>query len=330
MGRRALPSVQPDGTSQATVGSTDEPRIEFDLVEVSLTESLRLPSVRAAWKAHLPRTTRFVTALNRSVRRTLVVPPSEWVREERRWGCLGTAYDYLVGTRVARRSLRSVFERVDEVAGFLPRPARRAVALLKKMVRRGPRKMGPDYYRALGALADLDAMFRAGVAPPGWAMGRSTGKLAGLRAALRHDYPNNFVEELQALVAVTRGDLPRGKPTIYNPVFGGLCGPVIFAADGDLLVDDLLLDLKVSVELFAGDQVWQLLGYAALDRVNGKDRIRRVGLYNPRYRALWAAPLQDVLQGMGGTTWEAFYEWFQREATGAVYRGVAPRATDLR
>jgi hypothetical protein len=260
-----------------------------------------------------------------------VVPPSEWLREEKRWGCLGTAYDYLVGVRVAGKRLTPVFKRVKGVA-----PSR-LVEVLKTLLakpprwRRAPRRRDLDYYRGLGALADMDAMYRrVGVEPAALLMRPRIRTMARLRAALREEYPDEFVEEVQALVAVSREDLPRGKPTIYNPIFNGMCGSVYFNADGDLLVGDLLLDLKVSVELFKGIQLWQLLGYTALDRVNGEDRIRRVGLYNPRYQALWAAPLQDVLHGMGGTTWEAFYEWFQREVTGAICRAVAPAPTDLR
>ncbi|MBI3597253.1 MAG: hypothetical protein HY203_08895 [Nitrospirae bacterium] len=127
---------------------------------------------------------------------------------------------------------------------------------------------------------------------------------------LREHYPNEFVDELQQLLKATTEDLPKARPVVYNPIFGSIVGGVSIGADGDLLIRDLLLELKLSTKGFGSNHLWQLLGYAALDANLGNRRIRRVGLYNSRYRALWIKPVDDLTRELGGTSFKQLYHWF--------------------
>lgn len=132
--------------------------------------------------------------------------------------------------------------------------------------------------------------------------------------ALRTNYPDEFAHELKSLYSGTKTDLPTPKKVRYNPVFGGVAGKLTLAADGDLLLDDTLFELKVSVSLLQGVHLWQLLGYAALDYAKGKRRIRKIGFYNPRYHARWVGSLDETINGMGGRGFVDFRWWFETKA----------------
>lgn len=302
---------------------------QFLASKLSLTSYLDHPCVRTAWRKQLPRTKAFVLMMNKVNKRELLIPPSTWVREHQRYGCLGTAYDYLVGAIWARKGLQSVFDRVEKVSERTPR-LMKSVTRLKQLLAiekqnvLGQResKKSQDFYRALGGLADLDAMFRAPVPSPAWVYSSGLNSVKDFRAQLRRHYPDEFVRELKALFAATVDDLPRYKDILYNPAFGGWVGTkgpdglgiLMITADGDLILGDMLLDLKVSVDLFSWDRFWQLLGYAALDRAAGRNRIKSVGLYNPRYGVLWHEPVEDLIQHLGGGGFEEFWVWFTENA----------------
>jgi len=184
-------------------------------------------------------------------------------------------------------------------------------------------EISPDFLRALGALADLDVKSRSDLVPfPDWIKSPKVTDFPSLLYVLRRKYPNPFVNELRALYEVTREDLPRADPIVYDPAFGGVDG-IALAADGDLLMGDLLVDFKVSVKRFKGNYLWQLLGYAALDRLKGENRIKSVGLYNPRFRAFWSESVEYLILRLGGTTFDAFCERFRANAsTSSVQRAV--------
>jgi hypothetical protein len=168
---------------------------------------------------------------------------------------MGAAFDYLIGSAWAGRSLASVFARVHMVA-LLTEPLQPVTRTLERLlneelpnVRAG--LMGErqeEFFRGLGLLAQLDAMSRAHVEPPGWVLdaGEKLAAISRLRRALRKHYPSDMASELRTLFEATRADLPREGSFHYNPVFGCPPGLKHVGADGDLLVGDTLWDLKVS------------------------------------------------------------------------------------
>jgi len=316
------------------------------LGKLSLTRVIKMSGVQNALRAYLPQTRRYLEGINRSVCSEMKIPPSPWVERHRRHSLVGTAFDYLVGLLWANTSDSSAFEKpFDRViklidseciihasvrSGTIKRmcplgESETALGLLHSLrdliiselpsVRNKKTGKRPrDFFRGLGLLANLDAMTRAANVPvPEWI---SSSKIRGtndLREALRKHYPDQFVDELQLLIRAAQEDLPSGSVE-YNPIFGARAGKIAIPADGDLLIDDLLLELKVSIKPFQPHHLWQLLGYAALDANRGNQRIRRVGLYNPRFRGTpWSQPIDSLIREMGGTNFERFRRWFNTD-----------------
>jgi len=303
------------------------------MAEIGLVGLLRLSEVRAAWGAFLPGTSPVVRQVNQGRPGDLRVPPSAWTEAGRQFGVMGTAFDYLVGSLWAGCSLSPVFARVHAVGIQTEQlqPVTHALEhLLNKELanaRAGLRtECQEDFFRGLGLLAQLDAMFRAPVEPPAWVLnaGKDIAASGRLRRALREHYPNDMAAELRALFAATCEDLPREASVHYNPAFGCPPGLEHVGADGDLLVGETLWDLKVSKSPFTRDQIWQLLGYAALDRLHGDRRIAKVGLYNPRFRHAWSLDVETYVQRLGGASLDRFCEWFRDEpaAHGAAAQAV--------
>lgn len=311
---------------------------------ISLTRDvIKNSGVQNALRAYLPQTRHYLLeGINRSVRREIKIPPSPWVERYRRHSLVGTAFDYLVGLLWANTSdssaLEKPFQRVREGmeskceihvsvrAGTIKRisPLGDTDSLLQSLwdlilselpsVRNKKTGKRPrDFFRGLGLLANLDAMTRAANVPVPELI--TSSKIRGtndLREALRKHYPDQFVDELQLLISAAHEGLPSGSVE-YNPIFGAHVGNIAVGADGDLLIDDLLLELKV-VKEFQPRHLWQLLGYAVLDANRGTQRIRRVGLYNPRFSGTpWSLPLDSLIRELGGTDFERFRCWFNTD-----------------
>jgi hypothetical protein len=84
-------------------------------------------------------------------------------------------------------------------------------------------------------------------------------------------------------------------------------------ADGDLILGDILLDVKVTKRPLPLDQAWldQLIGYALLDRGDWHS-LRGVGLYLARQGQLVTWPLEELLADLAGhaVTLQALREEF--------------------
>ncbi|WP_434047605.1 MULTISPECIES: hypothetical protein [Sorangium] len=174
-----------------------------------------------------------------------------------------------------------------------------------------------DFYRGLAFLAELEAVYRGGAPPPYWATQCEHLDLRGLRQDLRLHYPVELVTELHDLLVVARRNLPRYKDLIYNPVFGGKFGGVQVGADGDLLLDDLLLELKTKNDSVPElRSILQLLGYAALDAMRGNNRVRRVGIYNSRWGLLWTEELETVSRILGWSSSAEFRALLEKTMAG--------------
>jgi hypothetical protein len=107
--------------------------------------------------------------------------------------------------------------------------------------------------------------------------------------------PPQALVDLAALAAgfyEAHGDLI-SKPAVLNPTFAG--GGDVGGADADLIVEDTLIDIKVTSNLRI-DPTWirQLLGYALLD-YDDEYRIRAVGLYLARHCVLVSWPIERLI-----------------------------------
>ena len=85
-------------------------------------------------------------------------------------------------------------------------------------------------------------------------------------------------------------------PHMLNPTFEG--SGDVGGADGDLIVDGYLIDIKTSVQKKVDYKwVWQLLGYVLLDYTD-QYRINGVGLYMARQGLLIQWDLEEAIRGL--------------------------------
>lgn len=250
---------------------------EHSTTLTSLVDHYLLP----AWRRQTLPFERYWRKWRRDQHLRLAVPRCSWTRG--REGIVGTAFDYMVGNIWAGRSLSRVLERVGNA-----RPVPRwVIPHLSSIIAVGPTHRDPegtlrrhrDYFRCLGVLAGLDATYRSRSAPPPeWLILAKPTDLTGFRRLLRENYPVEFVNEMRALLDRARLNLPRASSVIYNPDLSGDYGGIDLNADADLILDDLLLELKVSVHPKPHlKTVLQLLGYVVLAAHRGTANIKRIG-----------------------------------------------------
>jgi hypothetical protein len=133
--------------------------------------------------------------------------------------------------------------------------------------------------------------------------------LARLDNIYRRDLPT--VEELRSLFVVRKDDivelesliaccsLEQFKPNshiILNPTFG----TNIVSADADLVVDDMLIEVKVTKHLKLSHEYYnQLIGYYLLYLIGGisgkrKINISKLGIYFARHAILWTVNVDQI------------------------------------
>lgn len=220
----------------------------------------------------------------------LVAPPCT-----KNYGLVGTACDYLLRWRLQHANPGAISRRWVAQAGVqrLPPTLRpRGAELLKeakachaRFLRDG--ELTDDLLVAAIGLAQLDTVFRSG---------------RGFAEVGTPPHPAD-VEDLRAQWAAVPAGLVRGHHAcMLNPTFG-VASQVVGGADADLILDDMLVDVKSSknfvLERFAFDQ---LLGYVLLARIGGIDdapmgdlTIKRVGIYFSRYGVLVSWSLADIV-----------------------------------
>ncbi|MBS1979420.1 MAG: hypothetical protein JST46_18765 [Bacteroidetes bacterium] len=89
------------------------------------------------------------------------------------------------------------------------------------------------------------------------------------------------------------------KKIILNPTFGEGSN-LVGGADADMIVDDMLIDIKVTKELkLTRPHFNQVLGYYLLFLIGGVDnhkdtKIKTLGLYFARHHVLWTIKIDDI------------------------------------
>lgn len=260
---------------------------------MSLTSFIKRPAVREALRtAILP--------LRYHDNRAPLVPPPPTNAP-----LIGTAFDYLFRFRIARRA-RISHEPNDWIASLgllylehfagkrrrIYRLARdgfdaatNAVAMYRK---RG--RVTRALLRGALHLAHLDLCVRPGP------------------SALREQFLTASYEEeianLRALVAaIPEGCCEPEHTCLLNPTFGD-ASELVGGADADLIVDDLLVDIKTYRELrLTPEMLRQLVGYYVLLALSGEasgrpfafERIQRLGIYFSRHGYLLELSVDDVL-----------------------------------
>jgi hypothetical protein len=144
------------------------------------------------------------------------------------------------------------------------------------------------------ALALYEQFFRTHVAATSSPlMGLGPRADVGDVLALAPKAATNDLAGMARLLCESQPDLV-ASPAILNPTFDGSFD--IGGADADILVDDLLLEIKTTTnDAFERvDHLYQLLGYALLD-YSSEYAISRVGVYLARRGVLVEWTIDDVL-----------------------------------
>lgn len=123
--------------------------------------------------------------------------------------------------------------------------------------------------------------------------------------------------ELECLLELFKpGELFRPKKSIFlNPAFA--LSVNIGGADADLIVDNRLIDIKMSKQLLVTkSQLLQLAGYKILADLGGLDiadrphqvQIDRLGVHFPRYNALFEMEVEELFPGGAYEKFKAVFE----------------------
>jgi len=284
---------------------------------MSLTSFLKNQDVREAFARQFPKP-KF------SPQKEILAPPLS-----KRYSLIGTAFDYLLRFRLKRLNPDAVTTRwVAEWSISSPRSplledvvfnantgkisftetdlARRAGQIIEQA------KTAYDSYLSSGeitdeviesclCLAQLDPIYRSGYVDENMGIVHS-----------------EDVADLRNLVSIVNPEIFRAKELcMLNPTFGE-GSRLVGGADADLLIDDVLIDIKTTKNLrLTRDDFNQIMGYYVLFRISGVDNvphpptIGRVGIYYSRYGELFMVPIQDVVDD---ETLPRFIDWFKERA----------------
>ncbi|MBD2527372.1 hypothetical protein [Nostoc sp. FACHB-133] len=154
-------------------------------------------------------------------------------------------------------------------------------------------------------LGRLDALMRAGYIHDAWST-----------------INEQDIQDLRNLVPLIKPGLFKSSgKIILNPSWEE-AALLVRGADGDLIIDDLLVDFKTVKELkLELRDFFQLMGYytlTAIDQKQGEDTVelKRLGIYFSRFGVLYEFNVEDVVNF---ETFPKFLDWFI--ARGREYSG---------
>jgi hypothetical protein len=268
---------------------------------MSLSSLLNQKDVRAKFRQEFPKP-------KMSNNRELLAPPLTT-----NYFLIGTAFDYLMRFQlkarnpqaieqywVAEDSVRLLKEkrliRLYEQGYLIITEARENYASFLKT-----QQITDELIKSALLLSKLDSFYRAE---------RIDENLLGLN--------KKDVEDLRNLLAITDFSFFKSSELLLlNPSFG-LASIQVGGADADLIIDDLLVDIKTTKNFkFEQDDFNQLMGYYTLSKIDAIDgappghEIKRLGIYYSRYAYLFVFNVADVVSLL---TFSKFLEWFQERA----------------
>jgi hypothetical protein len=129
--------------------------------------------------------------------------------------------------------------------------------------------------------------------------------------------PKLLADDLEAMVALVQPRLFQvQRRCVLNPTFGS-ASALVGGADGDLLIDDTIIDVKTTKHLTFDREIFnQIIGYYVLACIGGVERcgrpkIKHVGVYYARYGILHSIPIADCIKA---SDLPSFIRWFTRRA----------------
>lgn len=268
---------------------------------MSLSDFLGLPDVRARFKAEFPK-----PKFDLKQESLAPAPLGSDFR------LVGTSLDYLLrfhikyqnphaqeSAWIAESALYSFKKkRKDDLYDQAKRVIDQARNNYQEFLTNG--KFTDELLQSALLLGRLDAVMRAGYIHETWEL---------------INQPD--VQDLRNLVLLLKPDLFKtsGK-IILNPTWGE-AALLVRDADGDLIIDDLLVDFKTVKKLtLERDDLNQLLGYytlSVIDKRLGEDTIelKRLGIYFSRFGILYQFNVEEVVNF---ETFPKFLDWFVARA----------------
>jgi hypothetical protein len=225
-------------------------------------------------------------------------------------GHIGTAFDYLLRFTLRRinSSVVSSSRWTAEVALQLLQGAARQQA--EEVIDRAASEveayaasgeLSEDLLRSCLRLARLDVVVRT----------RGGYDISEMDAA----QPGDLADLKQLHQVIPHRTFEANELCLLNPTFGK-ASALVRGADADLLIDDLLIDIKtVQKASFTRRMLNQLVGYYILHVIGGigeldpKPSISRVGIYFARHGHLASFDLDEVIDR---ETFPDTVEWFAR------------------
>ncbi|MCC3407490.1 MAG: hypothetical protein JGK17_18225 [Microcoleus sp. PH2017_10_PVI_O_A] len=146
-------------------------------------------------------------------------------------------------------------------------------------------------------LAKLDGFYRAGLIDENF-----------------DNYNHEDIKDLKSLISLVDNKNFQAKEKYYlNPTFGA-GSSLVHGADADLIIDNTLIDIKVTKNLkLDRNYINQVLGYYILSLIGGVNSnpddkpIENIGIYFARHGELFTIPL---VQFGDKQKFEIFKEWF--------------------
>ncbi len=247
-----------------------------------------------------------------------------------RYGLVGTAFDYLLrfyikylnpkaitSRWVAESSLKYIELRLEKIKERKSPEDKIIMPLFKNWYKEGKKiisKAKENYSIFLKSGQITDNLLK------------STLLLSKLDSIFRAGYivediefiDNKDVEDLRKLISLVDSELFKtNKVCILNPTFGE-GSKLVGGADADLVVDDMLIDVKTVKKLtFSRKYLDQLIGYYALYKIGGIDgmpiqnEINKLGVYFSRHGYLYWYDLDDIIDE---NRFPEFIKWFKKRA----------------
>lgn len=214
------------------------------------------------------------------------------------FGAVGTAYDYWLRCVLKKGApdIYTTFLGYDEcVSRYGDNPE------VEKLLMRHAKSFS-DFSK--GTLSSNNALFEASLF------------IAKFETEYRSGYPvETFdvkpqnIEELGRIAEATNLDLFLNKEALLNPKFAVKGSKLAIQADGDIVLGDVLVDLKTSSQITLKDNLRQLIGYWALNSLRGSPiDIQRLGVYYPRFNYFVDFAPSDLMTPDEQNTIVAFFK----------------------
>lgn len=214
---------------------------------------------------------------------TLNFPPTKNMRVD--FGAVGTAYDYWVRCYIIRSNKHDLNE-INSFIGIkrccdkyreVETGAGKHLESLNNYVTGGNASI-KDVVESCLFFSKFEVEFRSGYPIESFRVNESN------------------INELINIIDVSSYSWLDKKEIILNPVFGVRGNSGVISADGDLIVERCLVDLKTSGTLKLKDDLRQLLGYVALNNfIESPYIVESVGVYYPRRDFYLELSLSDLM-----------------------------------